>query len=78
MPKAKKSAEAWQYETAVRKIETILSDLESGEMPLAEIFEQFEQAAAELKRCDRFLREKQQQAQLLIETLADDDSAAAD
>ena len=69
MPRAKKSAETWNYETSVEQIEAIITDLETGELPLADIFEQFEKAVAELKKCDSFLQEKQQQAQLLIETL---------
>ena len=69
MPRAKKSAETWNYETSVEQIEAIITDLETGELPLADIFEQFEKAVVELKKCDRFLQEKQQQAQLLIETL---------
>ncbi|MEL6937118.1 MAG: exodeoxyribonuclease VII, partial [Cyanobacteria bacterium J06607_17] len=36
-------------------------------------FEQFEKAVTELKKCDTFLQTKQQQAQLLIETLMPED-----
>ena len=69
MPRAKKSAETWDYEASVQQVETIINHLETGELPLTEIFEQFEQAVAELKKCDTFLQAKQQQAQLLVETL---------
>ena len=73
MPRAKKSTETWDYEASVAQIETIITDLETGELPLANIFEQFEKAATELKKCDTFLQEKQQKAQLLIETLMPDE-----
>ncbi|MEM8613371.1 MAG: exodeoxyribonuclease VII small subunit, partial [Cyanobacteria bacterium P01_H01_bin.105] len=69
MPRAKKSDKTWNYETSVEKVEAIITDLETGDLPLANIFEQFEKAVAELKKCDSFLQEKQQHAQLLIETL---------
>lgn len=74
MPRAKKSTETWDYEASVEQIEAIITDLETGELPLANIFEQFEKAATELKKCDTFLQEKQQKAQLLIETLMPDDA----
>ncbi len=74
MPKAKKSADTWNYETSVEKVEAIINDLETGDLPLADIFEQFEKAVTELKKCDSFLQEKQQQAQILIETLLPDES----
>lgn len=70
MPKAKKTADNWNYEASVDQVETIIAELETGELPLAEIFQQFEKAVTELKKCDNFLQEKQQQAQLLIETLS--------
>ncbi|ESA33556.1 exonuclease vii small subunit [Leptolyngbya sp. Heron Island J] len=69
MPRAKKSADNWNYETSVEQVEAIITDLETGDLPLADIFEQFEKAVTELKKCDNFLQDKQQQAQLLIETL---------
>ncbi|MBT9313720.1 exodeoxyribonuclease VII small subunit [Leptothoe kymatousa] len=70
MPKAKKTADNWNYEASVDQVETIIAELETGDLPLAEIFQQFEKAVTELKKCDNFLQEKQQQAQLLIETLS--------
>lgn len=74
MPRAKKSADNWSYEAAVEEVEAIITDLETGELPLADIFEQFEKAVTELKKCDSFLQAKQQQAQVLIETLVPEDS----
>lgn len=74
MPRAKKSDNNWNYEASVEQVEAIITDLETGDLTLADIFEQFEKAVTELKKCDSFLQEKQQQAQLLIETLLPDDS----
>lgn len=74
MPRAKKTAKTWDYEASVQQVEAIITDLETGELPLADIFEQFEKAVTELKKCDSFLQEKQQQAQLLIETLTSEET----
>ena len=72
MPKTKNKIQDWTYETAVAQVEMIIDQLETGGTPLAEVFEQFEQAVEQLQRCDSFLKEKQAKAQLLIETLTDD------
>ncbi|MEM1252161.1 MAG: exodeoxyribonuclease VII small subunit [Cyanobacteria bacterium P01_H01_bin.21] len=74
MPRTKKSDTSWNYEASVTQVEAIINDLETGDLPLADIFEQFEKAVTELKKCDSFLQEKQQQAQLLIETLSPTDT----
>lgn len=74
MPRAKKTADTWNYEVSVEKVEAIITELETGELPIAEIFQQFEQAVTELKKCDSFLQEKQKHAQLLIENLLPDET----
>ncbi|KPQ32724.1 MAG: exodeoxyribonuclease VII small subunit XseB [Phormidesmis priestleyi Ana] len=77
MPRAKKQPAAlpedWNYEDALAQIETITHRLETGELPLAEVFEQFAEAMKALQQCDQFLLTKQQQASLLIETLTGQD-----
>lgn len=64
----------WSYEQTLSQIETITHQLETGELPLADVFEQFSEAVTALQQCDRFLQEKQKQASLLIETLVSDDA----
>ncbi|MEL7501298.1 MAG: exodeoxyribonuclease VII small subunit [Cyanobacteria bacterium J06554_6] len=71
MPRAKK--EEWNYEGAIASIEQAIDDLETGELPLADVFDQFTQAVKQLQQCDQFLRQKQSEAQLLIETLGDEE-----
>lgn len=76
MPRAKKSPslpENWNYEDTLARIEAITSQLETGQLPLAEVFEQFTEAVSALQQCDQFLQTKQQQASLLIETLIGED-----
>jgi len=64
----------WNYESTMAHIELITQQLETGELPLAEVFEQFSEAVSALQQCDRFLQDKQEQASLLIETLVGDES----
>ncbi len=64
--------ENWNYEATVAKVETILAQIESGELDLAAVFEQFSEAVAYLHQCEAFLAERQKQMDLLIETLVDE------
>jgi exodeoxyribonuclease VII small subunit len=80
MPRPKKTPELatelakdWSYEMTLSDIETIVAQLETGELPLSDVFDQFEQAVNKLQQCDHFLKAKQQQATLLIETLAEEE-----
>jgi exodeoxyribonuclease VII small subunit len=61
----------WSYEATVATVEGIIADLESGNLPLAAVLTQFEQAVQALQQCDTFLQDKQKQVDLLIETLTD-------
>lgn len=61
--------EDWSYEATVAGIETTVAQLEQGELPLSEVFDQFEQAMAQLHQCEAFLRDRQTQVDLLIERL---------
>jgi exodeoxyribonuclease VII small subunit len=62
----------WNYEMTVRQVETIITQLESGELELEEVFAQFSVAVEQLNRCEAFLKQRQQQMDLMIETLTDD------
>lgn len=62
----------WNYETKVAEVESIIARIEAGEMELEEVFDQFAQAIEYLRQCDTFLQQRQQQVDLLIETLTDD------
>lgn len=78
MPSKKKTPalpKDWSYEETLARIESITAQLETGEMPLAEVFEQFSEAVGSLKQCDQFLQDKQKEAALLIETLVDGEEA---
>jgi exodeoxyribonuclease VII small subunit len=62
----------WQYETTVLEIETLIEQIERGQLPLAEVFDQFAIAVQRLRQCESFLTHQQQQVDLLIETLLDE------
>ncbi len=62
--------ESWSYEETVAQVETMIEQIESGELPLAEVFAQFTEAMKYLRQCEAFLNQRQQQMDLLIETLA--------
>lgn len=63
------SMNEWSYESTVAAIESTVTQLEQGELPLAEVFQQFEQAVHQLRQCEDFLQARQEQMDLLIETL---------
>jgi exodeoxyribonuclease VII small subunit len=60
------------YEAKVAEIETIITRIEAGELQLEEVFEQFAAAVEYLRQCETFLQQRQQQINLLIETLNDE------
>lgn len=60
------------YEAKVAEIETIITRIEAGELQLEEVFEQFATAIEYLRQCESFLQQRQQQVNLLIETLNDE------
>jgi exodeoxyribonuclease VII small subunit len=64
--------QAWNYEATVEQVEAIIEQIEAGKLPLADVFEQYAAAIKYLNQCENFLQERQQQMDLLIETLTAD------
>ncbi|NJR41107.1 MAG: exodeoxyribonuclease VII small subunit [Leptolyngbyaceae cyanobacterium CSU_1_4] len=62
----------WRYEATVAEIEATIEQIERGELPLSEVFDQFSSAVEQLRQCEGFLNRQQQQVDLLIETLLDE------
>lgn len=71
-PNATPVQEGWNYEAAVAEVEEIITRIEAGELELEEVFEQFATAVEYLRQCETFLQQRQQQMDLLIETLEDE------
>jgi exodeoxyribonuclease VII small subunit len=62
----------WNYEAKVAEVERIIAQIEAGELELEEVFEKFTAAVEYLRQCETFLQQRQQQVDLLIETLSDE------
>lgn len=62
----------WNYEETVTHIEEIIHQIESGDLPLEDVFEQFELAVKSLQQCERFLTQGKARMNLLIESLAEE------
>jgi exodeoxyribonuclease VII small subunit len=62
----------WNYEARVAEIESIIARIEAGELELEAVFDQFATAVEYLRQCEGFLQQRQQQVDLLIETLNDE------
>lgn len=67
--KRRKGEDPWRYEVAIAEVETLIDQIESGELDLAEVVERFQQAAQTLKTCEAFLQQKRQQVEIIIEQL---------
>lgn len=63
--------ENWKYEVAVAEVENIIARIETGELELEEVFDSFAVAVEYLRQCEAFVQQRQQQVDLLIETLKD-------
>lgn len=68
-PNDRSLPENWHYESAVSEVNQIIQQIESGELDLADVFEQFNAAVTRLNQCEAFLNHQQSQMSLLIETL---------
>ncbi|HBE21671.1 MAG TPA: exodeoxyribonuclease VII small subunit [Cyanobacteria bacterium UBA11149] len=64
--------DSWKYEATVARVEKIIKEIESGELELAEVFQEFSTAMEYLRQCEAFLNQRQEQMDLLIETLESD------
>ncbi len=60
------------YEETVAKIETIIEQIEGGDLTLAEVFDRFGIAVADLQKCEAFLARGKQEMDLAIEILEDE------
>lgn len=60
------------YETTVTEIEAAIAQIETGELPLEDVFERFEGAIAQLKDCEEFLQRGKDRMALAVETLSEE------
>ncbi|MDX2244456.1 MAG: exodeoxyribonuclease VII small subunit [Leptolyngbyaceae cyanobacterium bins.302] len=71
-PPPEPADEGWSYENTVQQIEATIARIESGELELADVFDEFGEAVKNLRQCEFFLAKRQRQMDLLIETLSDE------
>jgi exodeoxyribonuclease VII small subunit len=62
----------WIYEERIAEIEDIISRIETGELDLEEVFDEFTTAVEFLRECEKFLVSRQEQVDLLVETLKEE------
>jgi exodeoxyribonuclease VII small subunit len=62
----------WNYEATVDRIEAIIERVESGELPLEQVFEEFSVAVECLQECEKFLARGKEKMDLSIEILEDE------
>lgn len=74
MNKEKEEANNWNYEESVKEIEKIIEQIESGELPLEQVFENFALAVKKINQCEKFLDRGKEKMSLLIETLAEEET----
>lgn len=70
MVKSKLRQSEWNYEQTVDRIEAIIDRVESGELPLEAVFEEFAVAVECLQECESFLVRGKEKMDLAIELLA--------
>ena len=61
------------YEATIAAVEAAIAQIETGELPLEDVFARFEGAVAQLKDCEEFLQRGKDRMVLAIETLADEE-----
>ena len=64
--------QTWNYEATVAQLESIVQEIESGNLELAEVFDKFAWAVEALNDCENFLAEKQSQMIVSIKILEDE------
>ncbi|NJL11393.1 MAG: exodeoxyribonuclease VII small subunit [Calothrix sp. SM1_7_51] len=62
----------FRYEEKVAEVEGIISRIEAGELDLEDVFQEFAAAVKSLQECETFLQQRQEQVDLLIESLGDE------
>ncbi len=62
----------WNYEATVAEVEAMIEQIESGSLPLEEVFDKFAIALEHLNQCEGFLNVGKERLNLLIEILEEE------
>ena len=63
----RKKASEFDFETAIENLETIVDDMEAGELSLEEAMAQFEQGVKLTRDCHKALQQAEQKVKILLE-----------
>jgi exodeoxyribonuclease VII small subunit len=61
----------FDYEATVEQVEAIIADIDSGTLPLEDVFEQFRLGVEQLRNCETFLTQGKEEMEIIVETLED-------
>ncbi len=61
----------WNYSEAIASVEEVIDKIESGDLALETVFEEFELAVEQVNQCEQFLNQGIEKMNLMIETLED-------
>jgi exodeoxyribonuclease VII small subunit len=67
-----------RFSEALAELETIVSDLESGQLDLEDSLERYERGVALLRACQARLAEAEQRVTMLMGELEEEENAQAD
>ena len=62
----KKDADHSSFETDLEKLETIVTTLEAGKLPLNEALQQFESGVALVRKCEKTLHDAERKIEILV------------
>ena len=65
MPKTKK--DEFDFEAALGRLETLITQMEQGQLPLEKSLENFEQGISLVRQCQSALKKAEQKVQILME-----------
>ncbi len=64
-PKPDNQPDAVPFETALERLESIVKEMEAGELPLEKTMQHFEEGMGLVKQCDKRLHEVERKIELL-------------
>ncbi len=66
MAEGKKNTKKFNFEKALEELEEIVSRLDSGELGLEQMLEEFERGIKLVRSCQKFLEQAQKKVEMLI------------
>ena len=67
MPRKNKEETVFHFETALAELESLVEQMEKGELSLEESLQHFERGVALTRACQKALKQAEQKVQILLE-----------